>query len=109
MVGGKAILPLQLNNLCIPDLDGGGNENIIEPEPEEITPESVIGRRPGMIRILVPEGIDQRFGIRHIPAVYAFQVSLALQKTNGNVFFPGIKIPRQDKGIRETPGLNKTG
>ena len=92
MIGGKAVFSLQLDNTGLFDLNGRGNENIIEPEPEEITPESVIGRRSGVIGETIPKGIDEWFGIHNISTVLALQVSLALQKINRDVFFAGIKI-----------------
>ncbi len=82
MIGGKAVFSLQLDNTGLPDLNGRGNENVIEAEPEKIAPETMIGRRSGLIGVTIPKGIDQRFRIRNISAVLAPQVSLALQKIN---------------------------
>ena len=109
MIGGKAVLPLQADNSGFLDLDGRGNENIIEPEPEEITPKPMISRRPGMIGIPVPEGIDQRFGIKRKSSGLGFQGPFPPQKTNGIIFFPGIEISRYNKGIGKVSVLNQPG
>ena len=63
MVGWITLFPAQLNNFRVLNPDGGGDKNIVEPEPEKNSAEPVEGHRVSTVGILQPEGVQQGGGV----------------------------------------------
>ena len=63
MIGRITLFPAQLNNFCVFDPYGGGDKNIVEPEPENKSAEPVEGHHVSIVGMLQPKGVQQWSGI----------------------------------------------
>lgn len=63
MIGRITLFPAKLNNFCVLDPDGGGDKNIVEPEPENKSAETVEGHHVSIVGMLQPKGVQQWGGI----------------------------------------------
>ncbi len=109
MVGGVTLFASHRDDLRVLDPDRWGDEDIIDLETEEKSPEAVERSRVTMIRMAHPEGVHERVGIQHSPRYFGAQMDLPFQILYRRAFFSGIEIARQDKGVRIRPSLGCAG
>jgi hypothetical protein len=109
MVGGVILFASHRDDLCVLDPDRRGDEDIIDLETEEKSPEPVERSRVTIIWMAHPEGVHERIGIQHSSRYFGSQMDLPFQILYRRAFFPGIEIARQDEGVRMRPRFDALG